>query len=353
MKFQHLLPIGLLLSLAACSAPDTSDSEDGQSEPPKVSAFVHFEGVGRKATTNEVAAWNIDVRPDFQGLPQGSGTAEEGEELWVEKCASCHGDFGDANHVFFPLIGNTTDEDIETGRVAALMDPGKVRTTMMKVPYVSTLWDFVYRAMPWNAPKSLTVDETYALVAYMLNLAYVIEYDEVLSNETIAAVQGKMPNRNGITFDHGMWSVNGQPDTNNTDCMSDCKSVVEITSELPEYAYDAHGDLVPQFRPFGPVRGWDLGFADAGRTAAPTAADMVVPTEILRKNGCLSCHGVDHAVVGPALVEVADKYGADHTDYLTKKIYEGGAGAWGSMPMPPQSHVPSGDVQTIVRWLTQ
>lgn len=351
------IPLSIaLLTLVACSpqqqaAPQAAHDETHSSASAKVSTFTHFSGVGRNATTTEVAAWNIDVRPDFQGLPEGSGSAEDGEDIWVDKCASCHGDFGDANHVFFPLIGNTTEEDIETGRVAALMDPGKVRTTIMKVPYISTLWDFVYRAMPWNAPKSLTPDETYALVAYMLNLAEVIEYEEPLSHENIAEYQARMPNRNGITFDHGMWSVDGEPDTHNTDCMSACKETVEITSELPEFAYDAHGDLVPQMRQYGPIRGWDLGL---GTDATETAdAGSLVPTEILTANGCLSCHAMDRAIVGPAFDDIASKYGAGDAEYLSNKIYEGGSGVWGSMPMPPQPGLAESDAAAITAWLTK
>ncbi len=356
MNAKLLLPLTALL-LSACS-PDTAPPSTAAAPaatasatpPPRITEYTHFSGIGRNATANEVAAWDIDVRPDFQGLPEGSGSAEEGEEIWIEKCASCHGDFGDANHVFFPLIGNTTLADIDSGQVAALQDPGKVRTTIMKVPYVSTLWDFVYRAMPWNAPKTLSADETYALVAYMLNLAEVIDYEEPLSHENIATYQARMPNRNGITFDHGMWSVDGEPDTHNTACMSDCRATVEISSELPEFAYDAHGDLVPQFRSFGPVRGWDLGLGES--TSAEAAAGSV-PTGILGANGCLSCHAMDRTIVGPALEDIAKRYGPDDRAYLTNKIYAGGAGVWGSMPMPPQPDLPETDAAAITAWLTQ
>ncbi len=359
MNAKILLPLtSSLLVVAACSpqqsaAPQAAHQEahtEAAAMPAKVSEYTHFSGIGRNATTTEVAAWNIDVRPDFQGLPEGSGSAEDGEEIWIDKCASCHGDFGDANHVFFPLIGNTTTQDIETGQVAALQDPGKVRTTIMKVPYISTLWDFVYRAMPWNAPKTLTPDETYALVAYMLNLAEVIEYEEPLSHENIAQYQERMPNRNGITFDHGLWSVSGTPDTHNTDCMTDCTAAVEVTSELPEFAYDAHGDLVPQFRQYGPVRGWDLGL---GKDSEGEAEAMDIPMDILTSNGCLSCHAMDRAIIGPAFDDVAKKYSASDAEYLTNKIYEGGSGVWGSMPMPPQPGLAEDDAKAITAWLTK
>ncbi|MDA0631311.1 MAG: cytochrome C, partial [Proteobacteria bacterium] len=72
--------------------------------------------IGRLATAEEVSAWDIDVRPDFKGLPAGAGSVEDGETLWLEQCALCHGDFGDSNEVFSPIVlGNVTDEDMAAG----------------------------------------------------------------------------------------------------------------------------------------------------------------------------------------------------------------------------------------------
>ena len=83
-------------------------------------AFDNFKGVGRQATPAEVKAWDIDVRPDFKGLPKGSGSVDKGQELFEEKCASCHGTFGESNEVFTPLVGGTTKDDMQTGRVKGL-----------------------------------------------------------------------------------------------------------------------------------------------------------------------------------------------------------------------------------------
>ena len=92
-------------------------------------------GLGRPATPKEIAAWDIDVRPDFKGLPKGAGSVSQGQDIWESKCASCHGVFGESNEVFSPLVGGTTADDIKTGRVARLRDPGfPGRTTLMKVP---------------------------------------------------------------------------------------------------------------------------------------------------------------------------------------------------------------------------
>ena len=107
--------------------------------------------MGRDATPAEVKAWDIDVRPDFKGLPKGAGTVAKGEAVWEEKCASCHGVFGESNEVFTPIIGGTTKDDIKTGRVKGLDEGMSIvpqKTTIMKVATLSTLCDFINRAMP-------------------------------------------------------------------------------------------------------------------------------------------------------------------------------------------------------------
>src|SRR5271169_3617725 len=86
-------------------------------------AGTMYAGVGRTATPDEIAAWDIDVRPDFKGLPKGSGSVSQGQKIWDGKCASCHGTFGELNEVFAPLVGGTTADDIKTGHVKALKQP--------------------------------------------------------------------------------------------------------------------------------------------------------------------------------------------------------------------------------------
>ena len=115
--------------------------------PPNIAqSSARYPGIGRSATANEIAAWDIDVRPDFKGLPAGSGSVAKGQEVWEGKCASCHGVFGEASNVYNPLVGGTTTDDIQTGRVARLRDPAfPGRTTLMKVSSLSTLWDYINR----------------------------------------------------------------------------------------------------------------------------------------------------------------------------------------------------------------
>lgn len=219
-------------------------------------ALADYPGVGRSATAKEIAAWDIDVRPDFKGLPAGSGSVSLGQKVWDGKCASCHGTFGELNDVFTPIVGGTTKEDVTTGRVAALKgNRQSQRTTLMRLPTLSTLWDYIHRAMPWTAPKSLTVEEVYGVTAYILNLADIVPDDYVLSDKNIADAQQLLPNRHGMTTSHGMRDVGGKPDVASVACMKDCAAEVTIQSTLPEFARTGHGNLRQQNRSFGAVRG--------------------------------------------------------------------------------------------------
>ena len=317
-----------------------------------------FPGIGRDATAAEVKAWDIDVRPDFKGLPPGSGSVDKGQDIWESKCASCHGVFGESNSVFNPLVGGTTQDDIKTGRVATLMRPDYPgRTTLMKVPTVSTLWDYINRAMPWNAPKSLSVDEVYAVTAFLLNLGDIVPADFTLSDKNIAEVQKLMPNRNGMTLQHAMWPGNEfgtgkiKPDTHATACMSNCEVPVDVSSKLPAHAADAWGNLRDQNRLVGPQRG-EVTVKDGGKSAAAKpAADpqTVAAIALTQKNGCTACHGMSTKLVGPGFAEIAKK-NAGKVDYLAGKIVSGGEGVWGNVPMPAQT-LSADDAKAIATWL--
>ncbi len=184
--------------------------------------------LGRDATPAEVAAWDIDVRPDFKGLPTGSGSVASGQLIWEDKCASCHGFFGESGEKFSPVIGGVQPWDMETGHVANLTRPDYPwRTTFMKVATISTVWDFINRAMPWTAPKTLKTHEVYAVLAYMLHLAGIVPEDFTLDEKTIRDVQARLPNRHGMTTDHALWPGNEfggtkTPDTHNVACMKNC-----------------------------------------------------------------------------------------------------------------------------------
>ena len=327
-----------------------------------------FPGIGRAATPSEVAKWDIDVRPDFKGLPAGSGSVAKGQDVWEAKCAHCHGVFGESNEVFSPLIGGTTAEDIKNGRVANLKRtdyPG--RTTIMKVPTVSTLWDYINRAMPWTNPKTLSTEEVYAVTAFMLNMANIVPDNYVLSDKNIAEVQARMPNRNGMNTAHGMWPGNefgskAKPDTANKICMKDCTPEAKVASFLPDFARNAHGNLQEQNRIVGPQRGADTSQPEpkAGMSVAavaPVAAAKPSNNEakaaiaLLNKHSCSACHGVDKKIVGPGFNEIAKKQ-AGKTDYILSKIKAGGVGVYGQIPMPAQS-LPDADAKQIAEWISK
>jgi cytochrome c len=331
-----------------------------------------YPGVGRAATPKEVQAWDIDVRPDFKGLPKGSGSVAKGQDIWEAKCSSCHGIFGEANEVFSPLVGGTTKDDVKTGHVARLNDPTfPGRTTLMKVSTVSTLWDYIHRAMPWTAPKSLSTDEVYAVTAYLLNMGGVLPDDFVLSNTTIAEAQKLLPNRNGVTTDHGLWPGKGMGNGGKADvkvvaCMKDCTTEAKVASFLPDFARNNNGNLAEQQRLVGPQRGADTTKPPAANPAAAAvavAAAAVAPRAtannpaaaalaLAQKNNCLVCHNVDSKIVGPAFRDVAAKYAAraDAEAYLTSKIKAGGQGIWGAIPMPAQT-LSDADAKLIAQWL--
>ncbi len=341
-----------------------------------------FDGIGRTATPAEVKAWDIDVRPDFKGLPKGQGSARQGEMLWEAQCASCHGSFGESNEVFTPLAGYTTAKDVATGRVASLQLGGgaPTRTSMMKVSQLSTLWDYISRAMPWTAPKSLKPDEVYALTAYLLNLGEVVPADFSLSDTNIAETQKRLPNRAGTTTAHGLWpgkelGGTGRPDVQGSTCMARCKTEAAVASLIPDYARSAHGNLADQSRTLGSTRGAStapkndanqpvahkntaqaatklVAVAGAPNSQAAVASADISP--ILQKHACMACHAVDTKLVGPSFQDVAAKQAprADALAYLSGKIKAGGLGVYGQIPMPAQS-ISSGDAQLVAQWLVQ
>ena len=170
--------------------------------------------IGKLATKTEVAGWDIDVRPDGVGAPKGSGNAIDGEEIYVNRCAACHGDFGEGVDRWPVLVGGD-------GTLAS-HDPEK--TTGSYWPYASTIFDYVYRSMPFGEAQTLTHDETYKIVAYLLNMNEIIDESFVLSEKNIGKI--KMPNASGFSLPDPRPDVtkykDGQP------CMKNCNVPVKI-----------------------------------------------------------------------------------------------------------------------------
>ena len=173
-------------------------------------------GLGHATTDKQIAAWNIDVRgDDGKGLPPGKGTVAEGEKLYLQQCSSCHGEFGEGNGRWPELMGGKGSLNTE--------DPHKTIGSFW--PYAPTIFDYVQRAMPFSAPQSLSNDETYAVVAYLLNLNDLLPANATLDAKSLAAI--KMPNRDGFIVG------DPRPDVKTEPCMKDCKpGPVKILSDL-------------------------------------------------------------------------------------------------------------------------
>src|SRR5208282_1623257 len=142
-------------------------------------------GIGRPATPQEIAGWDIDVSPNGAGLPPGRGDARQGEAIFADKCAACHGAHGEGK----PM-------DRLVGGIGTLRDKKPEKTVGSFWPYSTTLFDYVRRAMPLNAPQSLPPDEVYAVSAYVLFLNGIVPQDTTLDADNLARIN--MPNRNGF-----------------------------------------------------------------------------------------------------------------------------------------------------------
>lgn len=141
-------------------------------------------GLGKPISENQLRAWNIDVGPSGVGLPPGSGTAIAGEKLYQQQCASCHGDQGQGGPANRLVGGGSLSTD------------KPVKTVGSFWPYSTTIFDYVKRAMPHQAPQSLNDDQVYAATAYILYLNKIIAKDQVMDATTLPLV--KMPNRDGF-----------------------------------------------------------------------------------------------------------------------------------------------------------
>src|SRR5712675_316192 len=159
-------------------------------------------GIGRSATPAEIAGWNIDIDRDGNNLPSGSGSVSHGREVFDQQCAACHGAKGE---------GGVGDQLV--GGQGTLATPKPVRTVGSYWPYAPTLFDYIRRAMPQNAPQSLSDDDVYAVSAYILNLNGLLPADAALDAGTLSAI--KMPNRSMFTGDT-------RPDVKNRACAADC-----------------------------------------------------------------------------------------------------------------------------------
>lgn len=173
---------------------------------------AELKGIGQPVSDAELVNWDISVFFDGEGLPEGSGTLEQGEEIWAAKCAMCHGDFGEGARGYPKMMGAYLDEFHETATSNGFNVENRGINNMWA--HAPTLFDMIRRAMPFFLPQSMSNDETYAVTGYTLMLAEVIDEDvELIDAEFLRNVE--MPAAD-------LFYTDTRPDVSNTRCMADC-----------------------------------------------------------------------------------------------------------------------------------
>jgi cytochrome c len=264
-------------------------------------------GLGRPALPEEIAAWDIDVRPDGQGLPEGSGTVAEGEEIYLQQCASCHGDFGEGIGRW-PVISGGQD---------SLSSEDPVKTVGSYWPYLSTVYDYVHRAMPFGNAQSLSDDEVYALTAYILYLNFLVEdYDFELSKDNFAEIE--LPNE-GQFFMDDREEVEFE-EFKREPCMTDCKETVDIAMRARVL------DVTPEDEAARKQRETEAGetqVAAAEKAEGPDPALVEAGEKVFRQ--CKACHQVGEGAqnrVGPHLNGVVGREIAAVEDFRYSPAFE-------------------------------
>ncbi len=202
LRMSRYLSLAGLAALALCALAAGADAQKKKL------------GLGREALPAEVQAWDTDIRPDGQGLPDGRGSVKEGEALYLERCAACHGEFGEGIQRWPVLAG---------GR-GSLKSANPEKTVGSFWPFLSTSFDYIRRTMPFGNAQSMTPDETYAVTAFLLNMNDIVRDDFVLSKQNFTSV--KLPNAGGFydddreTAERHFWRKDI--------CMKNCKPEVKV-----------------------------------------------------------------------------------------------------------------------------
>ena len=241
--------------------------------------------LGKPATEEEIAGWHIEISHGHN-LPPGEGSAADGEDMYEDKCASCHGSFGEG-------VGRNPVLAGGEGTLKEKMKPE--RTVGSYWPYASTLLDYTHRAMPFPSAQSLTWDETWSLSAYVLYLNDIIEDEDFVFNAQ-SYKEIKMPNEDGFIRDK-------RPDTHNTRCMKDCKDPASIVVKTALLGYGSGAeDVVEETKV---AKGHELGQKiydgtcrlchGTGLAGAPKVDDIVTWENRL-KQGVGKVH--KHAIIG-------------------------------------------------------
>ncbi|ASJ73953.1 c-type cytochrome [Granulosicoccus antarcticus] len=199
----------LVLALASYSLNNANAQSDTEAMDCDDRPFC----IGTVTDAATIAPWNIDVLPDGTGLPEGQGDVASGAEVYKTGCAYCHGEDGLGgikpieDHAGYPALSSTDPTPLSA------IDSWPTKNVGTYLPYATTLFDYIRRSMPFVNSQSLSDDEIYSLVAYLLSINKVIPENSVLDKASLSAIQ--MPNRDGFTCD-------SRPDTHNEPCMGDC-----------------------------------------------------------------------------------------------------------------------------------
>jgi len=189
---------GLALVVAAVAGCATPGSTPVQDKPA---------ARGQATTEQDLASWNIDIRSvDGMGLPSGSGSVAKGKVVYEAKCAFCHGADATGGPMFGTMVGG----------IGSFKTDRRVLTPGSMYPYAGALFDYIRRAMPLNAPQSMTSEEVYAVTGYLLHLNGLVPADAVMDARSVTTL--RMPNRDGFIVDD-------RPDTNAKRCMSGCTPI--------------------------------------------------------------------------------------------------------------------------------
>lgn len=229
-------------------------------------------GLGRPALPEEIAAWDVAVLPDGTGLPEGSGDVLTGEEVFADKCASCHGEFAEGLDSWPVLAGGE----------GTLTDRRPVKTIGSYWPHLSTVWDYVHRSMPFGSAQTVSADEAYAITAFLLYSNGLVEDDFALTRENFTEIA--LPNAEGFYPDDR--AETEYPLFSAAPCMADCGPEVKVTKRAVELNVTPED---PDGRPAGTL---------PALTPAAAAAPAAAPTEEA---------AAEDSAADPALVEAGEK----------------------------------------------
>ncbi|MFN3292519.1 MAG: c-type cytochrome, partial [Gemmobacter sp.] len=250
-------------------------------------------GLGRPALPEEIAAWDVAVLPDGTGLRPGSGDVATGEEVFAEKCAACHGDFAEGKDAWPVLAGG----------IGTLRDPRPVKTIGSYWPYLSTVFDYVHRSMPFGAAQTVSVDEAYAIAAFLLYSNGLVEDDFVLSNENFTSIT--LPNAEGFYPDDR--PITEYPLFSAEPCMTDCAPGKPEVTKRAVLLNVTPTD--PDGRPAGTLP--DLRSASAAPAAAPASEAAPVQQAAAETPAPAAAAAepakVETAAVDPELIEQGQK----------------------------------------------